>query len=807
MKIRDLIHRRTPRAIAALALSSATLGAMVTFSTSHAGATVTHTAVNVDGFQLDGDVAAGSFGNFCGAGATLNYNTKPPTLCSSSTTAGAQQPDDWSTLLQAGASGTGGDVTVKGSLPSKYIDTNAITDYALPDPTTYATGSKDILPISPAPGVSGDWQCAQSNNLAAKDDLINVYATTYRDSNNDLIVDFGAEKKSNLGDNNIGFWLFKDRNVGCSAGSKTIDFSGNHQNGDVLLTAAFTNGGTQATVQAFLWENAQFDSNGNVTNPGDLNLTPVVTSSLCPNPDGGTQLPTANNDVCAITNLGPVTPPWTSVSKAKNTLNNGTSLDTQEFYEGGLNLTALGDEGCFNKFLVDTRSSQSPTATIFDYADGRLDTCGPLNIHKYIDANANGVSDTGDLTADPPPSPATVGVSGWSFSVKNSSNVVVCSGLTDSTGTFACGSQPSGTYTVTETQITGFFNTQAGGTSTFNNTAGGQTISTTVTVGSGGGDVYFGNECYVAKTFEVDNVPTDSTAPTTMTAAWTINSGNHGGTATTGTVALSQVGTSTTWKSSAVTNVFTQDDNISWSFYINGDSTHKVLETTPYDGTATPPTGGEIVGHGYPACATTNSGPYGAATVTGFKYKDVINFGTYDSGAGMDLPAQGFKFELLNSGNVLQVATSDGSGVISFSNVNAGTYTVREVHDAAGAVCTKATAATTCVSGPPTGWQQTEPLLSGNPTDATVTVALGDTSDTVSSNFGDTPLSHFSTSFGNDATLPGTSTAATKATWSCKDSGNNAVGTPSGSNTGAAGDSATGQRIGTYTCTVVITDP
>jgi hypothetical protein len=63
------------------------------------------------------------------------------------------------------------------------------------------------------------------------------------------------------------------------------------------------------------------------------------------------------------------------------------TLCPQEFYEGALDVTQLlGDQGnpaavpCFNNTITDTRSSQSINASIFDYAEGQLQTCGPPNI-------------------------------------------------------------------------------------------------------------------------------------------------------------------------------------------------------------------------------------------------------------------------------------------------------------------------------------------------------------------------------------------------------------------------------------------
>src|SRR4029079_3686166 len=52
-----------------------------------------------------------------------------------------------------------------------------------------------------------------------------------------------------------------------------------------------------------------------------------------------------------------------------------------DFFEGGVNLTnvfeSTGEEApsCFNTFIADTRSSQSLTATLFDFARGQLGEC------------------------------------------------------------------------------------------------------------------------------------------------------------------------------------------------------------------------------------------------------------------------------------------------------------------------------------------------------------------------------------------------------------------------------------------------
>ena len=93
---------------------------------------------------------------------------------------------------------------------------------------------------------------------------------------------------------------------------------------------------------------------------------------------------------------------------------------------------------------------------------------------------------------------------------------------------------------------------------------------------------------------------------------------------------------------------------------------------------------------------------------------------------------------------------------------------------------------------------QTEPTAG---TDRTVTVNLGDTSVTIGA-FGNTPLSKIDVDFTALAQNPAAETDATQATIVCKDAANNTIGSMSGNTR-----TATNLYVGTYTCTVVITDP
>ena len=316
---------------------------------------------------------------------------------------------NWSQILTHNT--TSGSVTNQigalpsASLPANYIADAAVPDYAFPDPTVFTSGSKDTLPIS-------GWSCTTKSNIGAKDDLMNAYQTAYIEpaggaagaSAGDLIVVFGADKSSDLGDNNFGLWLLQGQgkdSIGCSGGS----FTGFHANGDLLLSAAFTNGGGTASIVVSDWTGCGGVSTLKVQCTGtEGSLQQLGTSgSLC-QPGAGAILPPPGAPVaaCAITNTGNVSVPW--YAPAKTMCSN--ALCPEEFYEGALDVNQLlGVQGnsagvpCFNNTITDTRSSQSPTATIFDYALGKLTTCGPPNLLTTPTTSSGSSSATSDDTS------------------------------------------------------------------------------------------------------------------------------------------------------------------------------------------------------------------------------------------------------------------------------------------------------------------------------------------------------------------------------------------------------------------------
>ncbi len=181
---------------------------------------------------------------------------------------------------------------------------------------------------------------------------------------------FGADRFANNGDSQIGFWFFRNA-VGLNQNGT---FSGVHTVGDLLALSDFTQGGNISTIRVFEWVGTGGDSGG-----GALDLKAEgVDCATTP----------AGDAVCGTVNDGSTPSPWPYTPKA------GTpgSFPFDSIYEGGLHLTALGlDLGCFSGFLAETRSSQSVTAQLKDFALGAFNFCG-----LEVDKTGDTISKVGD---------------------------------------------------------------------------------------------------------------------------------------------------------------------------------------------------------------------------------------------------------------------------------------------------------------------------------------------------------------------------------------------------------------------------
>ncbi len=191
----------------------------------------------------------------------------------------------------------------------------------------FTEGSKDFF-------FAADLRWAVSQTKA-KNDIANAAA---------LLTDgklfFAGDRTSNNGDAQIAFWFYLNGTGPHVRADGVQDFAPEHVIGDLLILADFTGGGRNANVTVLKW----VETGGNVPNTnGRLNTTNIV-GVVAENNDGAVAVPAG----------------WIFTSN---------TFSTNEFYEGvvdlaGLNLPSL----CFSSFLLETRSSQSITASLDDFA-------------------------------------------------------------------------------------------------------------------------------------------------------------------------------------------------------------------------------------------------------------------------------------------------------------------------------------------------------------------------------------------------------------------------------------------------------
>jgi hypothetical protein len=311
------------------------------------------------------------------------------------------------------------------SFDSDFV-TNPDGSFNTGDSSTFATGSKDTLPIT------GGWECNQDNNVNSKDDVMNAYAVSYVDPvTGDEILYFGLERNANTGTGNVGFWFLQDE-VACESEGDTTAFTGDHADGDLLIVSEFSSGGRVSTIFAYEWEGGA---------DGSLNETAVASGAECP-PD-----PLDPDTLCAIANTASITTPWPTANKQDGV---GDDLRRSEFFEGGINLTAEGLGGkCFNTFIADTRTSTSLESTIFDFSLGELGACTSETETTPSITTPTTIPATGtiDVTDN-----ATVTVNGadeWSGTLK----FFICGPIASGTCAPGSGDQLGSTQTVTDATV------------------------------------------------------------------------------------------------------------------------------------------------------------------------------------------------------------------------------------------------------------------------------------------------------------------------------------------------------------------
>jgi hypothetical protein len=290
---------------------------------------------------------------------------------------GSADPTDWSALFDVPANeldtnytndSDSDHPTPKSSLPANVLRAGFFRDFTIgstADATSFTTGTKDIQNISGGGASSGEWQCKKVNNISDKGDALNAYAAIQRHDNGDLMLIMGVERASDDGTSKVGFWFLQDKTVGCVATSgNSVTFTGNHVDGDLLVVINFSQGGNNPTPVLYRWT-------GNATTG---TLVPVAVI-------GGGECTVGTSNDCATTNQvqtllhsdGGV--PWLTQTKTSGP-NFSHDLSPLRYFEAQVNLTDHNLKKCFNRFMANTRQSDSTSATVFDYIIGDFNVCG-----------------------------------------------------------------------------------------------------------------------------------------------------------------------------------------------------------------------------------------------------------------------------------------------------------------------------------------------------------------------------------------------------------------------------------------------
>lgn len=684
--------------------------------------------------------------------------------------------------------------------------------------------------VSPAGKTLDDVWPIKTGNNTPKDDFTHAYnAFVYADSKcdvdtdaDDLFLIAGANRGDNEG---TQFWGAEFNQKAPAGSADLLNNSGNTFNldfdrtsGDLLTIFDNSSGGNTIDIKVARWDGTTYQEQ-----------TPTGCTQD-PGTDGDSDAQT-NGDGDDATNDAIEAPPWNvptcdptigdgNAGGTGNKNNNGCRLARgtptstgrptdhliaeRDFFEAVVDLGAYGiPPTCFTSLVFTSRSSDTINADLKDVAGASVELCS-LDIQKFIDKNQNGAFDSAtdlDTQAELPAGTATQNdLTGWLYDVYrdngttpgaiDAGDTLVCNDIsTDADGKVNCPVSGTGNHIIQEVNTGAVLGTSS--------------VASIVTTANpvtgvdpqGGAVVRFGNTCRITKTFRVTGVPAGVTA---LSAFWDVttdvNSPPATGASADGSITLSDAGNGTSddgiWQATT-TRVFDIGDILSWTY---GPS---ASDTKP---------GGNhtfVIGDAYPACTTRNDVVFSPGSVTGEKYKDAAGDGAVDP-ADLLLPLQGWEFKVTGPGlpTAGTLIYTDSSGQYTLGNLAPGTYTIDEtgkVKCFSGATVTECAgqAAGTIVTVD--NWQQTLPASNGT---RTATLTLGEDEDV--DEFLNAPESRFDVRFYD-------LTGSTDADVDCVKTGttNEVESATTGSESTTPESTTTSDDVlpGSYTCTLVITDP
>jgi len=249
-----------------------------------------------------------------------------------------------------------------------------ISAAGLDDETTTVSGGSDTNNDLPT---TYEWN---TDSVPIKDDLTNLgcYARN-NPANNHLIIYCGVERLNTDGDSHLDLEINQspvglDEEPPCD--KLHCFFTGVRTTNDVLVSVDFTNGGDLGSLDVRKWTTT--------TAPNGSWGDPLVelTGEGC-NPAFGT---TDADSVCIFNNNANINGgPWPNFVKSSTPVANDTAangytggvIPRNALSEMGIDVTELlGQTPCFSTALVRTRSAQSFTAQLKDFAATGFALCG-----------------------------------------------------------------------------------------------------------------------------------------------------------------------------------------------------------------------------------------------------------------------------------------------------------------------------------------------------------------------------------------------------------------------------------------------
>ena len=252
-------------------------------------------------------------------------------------------PNDWPAVLNNGVA----------SVKSFVHDATKTND------NQFTQGSSDVKLVE-----EWHWNEGSTNN---KGDILNTGVALIGRK-----LFFFGDRLSINGDAQIGFWFFLNDVFPKPDGT----FNSTHAVGDLLILSNFTNGGGFVNIRVFKWVGSggafgqgQFDSIAVSANAGGA----AVNSQNYPVPNNVTG--------------------WSYSPKSGP----ANTYVTGSFFEGFVDLDSIGANICFQDFLMETRNSQSVSASQQDMAANSFDVLPDINLKVALKAGIDSVPGSDSL--------------------------------------------------------------------------------------------------------------------------------------------------------------------------------------------------------------------------------------------------------------------------------------------------------------------------------------------------------------------------------------------------------------------------